>query len=503
MGIVQRGAEAVKLFAEAAGEIPNSGGWIGAIFGENDMDTFAEMFPVLGKGLVDFLKVITEGGGLSEEQMGIVQRGAEAVKIFADAANYIPSEGGIFSWLDGESDLESFASKFPQVGEGLRGFVDKLGTFDEGQIKTVNTGVKAVQAIAQLSGTDLEDFNDEIDGFKESLLTLATGIIGFNTLMSQVDGTALSTAIQNTRKLMSLFKDMALMPDDAVKKFSDDLGLAAKIGITNFINNFAGEDPKAAAQRAAIELMTRIVEGFTKSLPYLEKAATGLASKTISAFKTRVDSEKDGAKAAGQYFGAGLVKGINSKKQAVYDAGKALGEAAVAGEKKGQKSNSPSKLTMQAGHWFGEGLVIGIDQMGKKVYNAGYGLGDTATKALSSTISRISDMVSSDIDSQPTIRPVLDLSDVESGTSALAGMLNMNSSIGVRTNVGAISSMMNDRSQNGANSDVISALDKLGKKMDNINNASYTINGITYDDGSNITDAVKTLVRAARIERRV
>ena len=32
---------------------------------------------------------------------------------------------------------------------------------------------------------------------------------------------------------------------------------------------------------------------------------------------------------------------------------------------------------------------------------------------------------------------------------------------------------------------------------------TYTIDGITYDDGSNISDAIKTLVKATRMERRV
>ena len=32
---------------------------------------------------------------------------------------------------------------------------------------------------------------------------------------------------------------------------------------------------------------------------------------------------------------------------------------------------------------------------------------------------------------------------------------------------------------------------------------TYHVNGITYDDNSNVASAVKSLVRAARIERRV
>ena len=58
--------------------------------------------------------------------------------------------------------------------------------------------------------------------------------------------------------------------------------------------------------------------------------------------------------------------------------------------------------------------------------------------------------------------------------------------------------------QNGvSNSEVVSAIKDLKNSMPVAGNTSYNINGITYDDGSNIVNAVETLVRAARIERRI
>ena len=62
--------------------------------------------------------------------------------------------------------------------------------------------------------------------------------------------------------------------------------------------------------------------------------------------------------------------------------------------------------------------------------------------------------------------------------------------------------MMN-RNQNGANDDVVSAINDLGKAISNMSGDTYSINGITYDDGSNITNAVQSIVRAARQERRI
>jgi hypothetical protein len=97
---------------------------------------------------------------------------------------------------------------------------------------------------------------------------------------------------------------------------------------------------------------------------------------------------------------------------------------------------------------------------------------------------------------------VLDLGGVESGIGTMNSMFG-SKSVGVLANVNGISSMMNRNGQNGTNADVISAIDRLRSDIRGMDRASYTINGVTYDDGSNISDAVRTIVRAARIERRM
>ena len=215
---------------------------------------------------------------------------------------------------------------------------------------------------------------------------------------------------------------------------------------------------------------------------------------------TEIKKKNSDFKTAGKDLGQGLINGINDKKKEVYDAAYALGKKAVQGEKDGQKSKSPSKLTYQSGIWFGEGLVNGIEHMGSAVYSEAKNLGTTATGGLSKAIAKISDVIDSDIDTQPTIRPVLDLSGVAAGAGRINGMFDMNPSVGVMANVRSISASMNSR-QNGE-IDVVSAIKDLGKQIGNNSGDTYTINGVTYDDGSNISNAVKELVRAARIERR-
>ena len=67
-----------------------------------------------------------------------------------------------------------------------------------------------------------------------------------------------------------------------------------------------------------------------------------------------------------------------------------------------------------------------------------------------------------------------------------------------------MNSAIDRRRQNGTEDRVVSSIDKLRKELnDGLSRPSYTINGITYDNGSEVADAIQTLVRAAKIERRV
>ena len=266
--------------------------------------------------------------------------------------------------------------------------------------------------------------------------------------------------------------------------------------VTSILNTFQSKN--STFNKAGASLIENLIKGINSKRGSTSTAVRTLASNASSAISNSYQSFYRG----GKYLGEGLVLGIESKKQAAYDAGYALGQAAAKGEKDGQDSNSPSKLTIKYGKWFGEGLVIGIESFTKKVYNAGGSLGETAVDSMSSAISKATDYISGNIDANPTIRPIMDLADIEDGVGAINGMIGNNLTIGASANLGAISSMMSKRSQNGTNADVVTAINGLKKSIGKLRSSTYNINGITYDDGSNITEAVETLVRAARIERR-
>ena len=128
-------------------------------------------------------------------------------------------------------------------------------------------------------------------------------------------------------------------------------------------------------------------------------------------------------------------------------------------------------------------------------------MGETAFASIRKALAGMNDLIDSDMDTTPTIRPVLDLTSVKAGAGKLNGLFT-DPSFTPLANLRAIGNMTSRNSQNGNSEDVVRAINKLGKSLGNVGNTYNSINGITYDNGSQISDAVETLVRAAMVERR-
>lgn len=518
-------------------------------FGGNGASALTEAAPGIGV-MADSVKKWV-GITIPEEFVANISAVADGVKKFiftgsgADSIATCATSLGVMAdsvkkWV-GVTIPENFITNMNAVADGINNFSAMFNNGDE-RIATAAVGLGTMadsvkkwanvkipegfsttlsdlsDAINKMSGVD--DISDTASGL-DSLATSASKLTGI-TYSTISDGfSSLAKSISTLKKssksidgLGSTIYDEIVTP---LKNTADDL---SSIG-TDLIGSIATgmESGKKSVSTAVESIVTSTKKAITDKNKTFVTAGKGLMTNLEKGIKNKNDSvsktgkstagkaatgakDKYGAMvSAGTYLGAGLVEGIEAKEEAAYNAGYALGQAAVQGEKDGQQSNSPSKLTIKAGKWIGEGLIIGLNRMTSKVYDSGYDMGNSVTQSISSAIAKVSEMVDSDVDVQPTIRPVLDLSGVESDANTIGKLLGGEQSIGVTSNLNAISSMMNRRNQNGTNNDVVSAIEDLKKTIGNTGN-SYNINGISYSEGDDVADILKSLVRAVKIDGR-
>ena len=320
---------------------------------------------------------------------------------------------------------------------------------------------------------------------------------------------------------------------DTVTEFinavSDNLGEVIDAGINlalEFIEGVAdgisnNKDRLEAAVRKAIEAMIdagkAVIKGSLsaykeKGRELLESFKDGMEEK-MNDIKTAAGKIKDKAiegasncgsalLQAGRDLVEGFKKGISEKAASVAESARTMVTKAIDAAKNALKINSPSKVFAEIGRFTDEGFIVGLERYSSKVAKSATGVADKVVDNFSRPLSAINDLV--DINTNPVITPVLDLSNVQANSRRLNSMIPGSGNIALSTDAANIMTSSMGTVQNGvSNSEVVSAIKDLKNNMPVAGNTSYNINGITYDDGSNIVNAVETLVRAARIERRI
>ena len=363
----------------------------------------------------------------------------------------------------------------------------------------------------------------------------------YSESVSKINSGAISSSISAANRLRSLINNLAGLDTSGVGPFKNAVETLGTVQVNKIVSSFSSASGKLA--NVGANLINSIVKGVNSRKPMLtetfnsvmtfmnnvlrknasqfnhsgielmSKLSIGMMSKrslvlksattTFTTVITGIRGYYTSFYSAGSYLVDGFADGIsvNSYKAAAKARAMALAAKKAAEEALGIAS--PSKVFHKIGEYTGQGFVNALTDYRTASYNASYDIAEYARKGLSKAVAKIQDTIVNDDDYQPTIRPVLDLTDVETGANAISRLFSKNQSVGVSTNINSVSAMMSRRNQNGGTGDIVDAINRLRKDIGNISNTTYSIDGISYDDGSNISNAVESLVRAARMERRI
>ena len=489
------------------------------------------------KYLVNLQKTLPKKGGLFTKEQDISQFGKDVKDLGEAVKDYVESLKGIeIADIENANKVVEAAFKMvktfnentstgitktnkkvttPQMGASLNGKNSVISTIQSfaKNIKAIDTesmGKKSADIKKAING-----LNKAIEGsieLKGAKLTgegsLVQTIRQFVKAVSSIDLSGISKKSSAISKAISELNKAVSSGSKSIKT-SDYSKIGAKLG-TGLAN---GIKSKTKNVKSAVKSLVNSAKKSVTSLkgPF-KSAASGAGSAFVKGLKGYVSAAKAQGKAigssaksgltsqnikgryrdAGNNAGKGLVNGINSWGGKAYNAGKYLGRQANKGLQATLKIASPSKVFTRDGEYVGEGFVNGIKNYALKVYKAGVEL---ATNAITGTASVSSDIF--DDLKDPVIRPVLDLSNVQNGVNSIDNMFARNQAMSINAR------MNNAKQSEVTNADVVRAINSLNSKIDGSPRTVTNINGITYDDGSNIVDAVETLVHAVKIEGRV
>lgn len=182
----QAAANAAKMLAEMAAAIPNEGGWVAKITGDNSLSKFAEELMLFGPSLMAF--------SLSVENLkaDAVEKGVNSAQLVADFAKTIPNEGGLVSKVTGDNSLSGFATELMLFGPSIMSFALSVSNLKE---EDVQKGVNAAQLVADFAKTipatgglvALVTGDNSISGFAKELETFGPSIMNFSKSVEGID----------------------------------------------------------------------------------------------------------------------------------------------------------------------------------------------------------------------------------------------------------------------------------------------------------------------------
>ena len=441
--------------------------------------------------------------------------------------------------ISGLADLDtSGVSDFkPQnIGSAMKEYGEKVSGIDTGLVSSSISSANRLRSfIESLSGLDTSGINR----FRVS--NIATSLKQYDSFVSGLNFGAINNSITVANRLKTFITSLAGLNTGGVGQFSSAISQLASINMSSFAESFAGVSGQMTSMGSSIT--SGLAKGVTSSKSILINAISSMIKTALSKVKSQSSAFRSAGSAlssnlasgirsgsssvssaagsvassansavrgyhdslykTGKYLMLGLGNGIYDNKDYVVNNAKIVAKAAANAINSELQVNSPSKVTMKSGASIDEGLALGMSKNTSMVVTSAKNVASNATTTIQDAVTKAGDLINSSVDAQPTIRPVVDLSDVKTGAAAVSGLFSNVQTVGVRSSLNSINVAMNSKLQNGSNDDIISAINKLGAGLENNRGDTYNLGGFTYDDGSEVAEAVGTLIRYAKIGRRV
>lgn len=188
------------------------------------------------------------------------------------------------------------------------------------------------------------------------------------------------------------------------------------------------------------------IAGFVKGIDNQNKIS--LQPKMITIAKGIISDIKreagpDKFREIGTNIMRGLIDGIASKEGDLKTKVESIANTITGKFQKVLQIHSPSRIMARLGGFVTEGLAIGIEGNTKLVANASENLASTAISGLKDAIKAATNLTDLGIDINPTITPILDLSNIEAGSTQLDKLTNGWNGIGISTSSTLASSAAN------------------------------------------------------------
>lgn len=435
---ITNSATAGKALVELANTIPNTGGLVSWFTGDNDLGSFGDSLVQFGSGIKSYSDSISGiDTGIMSSVITQVNRLVEMAKGMAE--------------LD-TSGMSGFSTALIQLGNnGIDGFInaftDASGRVTSAATSMLTTFINAANAqkgnltstfttMMQAVLTTLTNYQTQFNTAGSTLMTkFISGIKSQDgntkTAITNIISGCI-TAINNKQTRFNTAGANLMIKLIAGVKSKDYETRNAFVNIlSSCLTAIANKYPEF--QNAGMQCMIKFIAGVKEKAEEVKTAFTGNLNASVTAIRDYHDQFKQ----AGTYLVEGFADGISENTYRAEAKARAMARAAAEAAEDELDEHSPSRVGYHIGDFFGLGFVNAIGTYAVKAYNASAEMADSAKTGLGNAIAKVKDMIDNGVDGQPTIRPILDLSDVEEKSHRLNTLFSRSQALTVSTGIAA------------------------------------------------------------------
>jgi tape measure domain-containing protein len=435
---ITNSATAGKALVELANTIPNTGGLVSWFTGDNDLGSFGDSLVQFGSGIKSYSDSISGiDTGIMSSVITQVNRLVEMAKGMAE--------------LD-TSGMSGFSTALIQLGNnGIDGFInaftDASGRVTSAATSMLTTFINAANAqkgnltstfttMMQAVLTTLTNYQTQFNTAGSTLMTkFISGIKSQDgntkTAITNIISGCI-TAINNKQTQFNTAGANLMIKLIAGVKSKDYETRNAFVNIlSSCLTAIANKYPEF--QNAGMQCMIKFIAGVKEKAEEVKTAFAGNLNASVTAIRDYHDQFKQ----AGTYLVEGFADGISENTYRAEAKARAMARAAAEAAEDELDEHSPSRVGYHIGDFFGLGFVNAIGTYAVKAYNASAEMADSAKTGLGNAIAKVKDMIDNGVDGQPTIRPILDLSDVEEKSHRLNTLFSRSQALTVSTGIAA------------------------------------------------------------------
>ena len=435
---ITNSATAGKALVELANTIPNTGGLVSWFTGDNDLGSFGDSLVQFGSGIKSYSDSISGiDTGIMSSVITQVNRLVEMAKGMAE--------------LD-TSGMSGFSTALTQLGNnGIDGFInaftDASGRVTSAATSMLTTFINAANAqkgnltstfttMMQAVLTTLTNYQTQFNTAGSTLMTkFISGIKSQDgntktAITNIISGCV--TAINNKQTQFNTAGANLMIKLIAGIKLKDYETRNAFVNIlSSCLTAIANKYPEF--QNAGMQCMIKFIAGIKEKAEEVKTAFTGNLNASVTAIRDYHDQFKQ----AGAYLVEGFADGISENTYRAEAKARAMARAAAEAAEDELDEHSPSRVGYHIGDFFGLGFVNAIGTYAVKAYNASADMAKSAKTGLGNAIAKVKDMIDNGVDTQPMIRPILDLSDVEEKSHRLNTLFSRSQALTVSTGIAA------------------------------------------------------------------